>query len=67
MFKLYIPYELIDVHIISEVGGTFQDSYDTLEELIEEEGVNCHYTEVEITAIHLNDGYYLSLANISLN
>ena len=67
LFKTYIPYELIDIHIISAVGGTFQESYDTLEELLEEEGDYCKYTEVEITSIHLSDGYYLSLSNISLN
>ncbi len=67
MFKIYLPYELIDIHIISSVGGQFQDSYDTLEELLQEEGEDCKYTVVEVTAIHLNDDYYLSLDDISLN
>ena len=67
LFKTYLPYELIDVHIISEVGGSFQESYDTLEELITAEGENCKYTVVEITSIHLNDEFYLLLDNISLN
>ena len=67
MFKIYLPYELIDIHIISSVGGEFQDCYDTLEELIENEGEFCKYTEIEITSIHLNDNFFLSLDNISLN
>jgi len=67
MFKIYLPYELIDIHIISSVGGSFQDSYDTLEELIEEEGEYCKYTVVEIDSIHLNDEFYLLLDNISMN
>ena len=67
MFKVYLPYELIDIHIVSEIGGEFQDAYDSLEELIQEEGEHCKYTVIEITAIHLNDNFWLSLDNISLN
>ncbi len=67
MFKVYLPYELIDIHIISSVGGDFQDAYDSLEELIENEGKYCKYTVIEITSIHLNDNFFISLENISLN
>lgn len=66
MFKEFIPYAAIDVLIISGVNGVFQESYDTIEELLEEEG-NIEFTEVHITSIRLNDNYYMSLQNLLPN
>jgi hypothetical protein len=68
-FKFYTPYSQIDIDIIETLGGTIQEIYPTLEELIEEEGEYSDYTEIEVEGVmlELNDNNWLYLDDISLN
>jgi len=68
-FIFYTPYEQIDIDIIESLGGVIHEIYPTLEELREEEGDDCEYTQIEVDGIviELNDDYFLSLDDISLN
>lgn len=67
-FKFYTPYSQVDIDIIESLGGTINDIYPTLEDLIEEEGL-CEYSQITVDGVmlELNDDFYLSLDDISLN
>lgn len=67
-FKCFVPYNQIDIHIIESIGGSFQEFYGSIDELIEEEGL-VEFTEVEIDglAIELDCGNWLSMDSIGMN
>lgn len=67
-FKCFVPYSQIDIHIIESIGGSFQDFYSSIEELIEEEGL-VEFTEVEVDGlrIQLDCGNWLCMDDIGLN
>ncbi len=68
-FEFYCPYSQIDIDIIESLGGSIYDVYPTLEDLREEEGEYSDYTKITVDGVmvELNDDYYLSMDDISLN
>jgi len=68
-FKAFVPYNQIDLDIITANDSCINDFYPTLDELIDEHGSDCEFSEMEVDGvlIHLNDGFWLSFDDIGLN
>jgi hypothetical protein len=67
-FKVFVPYNQLELNIMEALNGSIREFYPTIDELIEEEG-ECDYIEILISGvtIQLNNNFHLSLDNISLN
>jgi len=68
-FKSFVPYNQLELDVITANDDCVEYFYPTLEELIEEHGPDCEYSIMEIDNVflHLNDEYWLPFDDIGLN
>jgi len=67
-FEVFVPYSQLEIDIIENLGGTLQEFYPTINEL-KEDYPESDYTKITIDGVmlELNDNFWLSLDDISIN
>lgn len=68
-FKVFLPYNQLDIDISSATGSILEGFYVSLEELREYEGDDCEWTIVEVDDITLSygDDCFMTFEDIGLN